>query len=183
MPDFVNYNKRDVSLPPGCKDLIAVLAATEKTKLLEQWNRANPQVHSSMGPITDIIKHVHTLYASPASCFNLWIMSIKPQIVVTVWKDFLSLVSASVEVKENSDEEHAVVLFYVKRGLRQSTEFPSWFTPNPNNPSCSFCYLSPLPSNFTEVALLIQDLLRDVGLTEEMELFYQYEEKSGIFHT
>ena len=25
VPDFVNYNKRDVSLPPGCKDLIDLL--------------------------------------------------------------------------------------------------------------------------------------------------------------
>jgi hypothetical protein len=68
MADFVNYNKRSVTLPPGCKNLIDVLRSRpdkQFQKFAERLKRARvTHDESVMGKVSDVPKYVGMVFAS-----------------------------------------------------------------------------------------------------------------------
>ena len=68
MSEFVNYHKRDVQLPHGCKDLLDVL------NLQSPATPPHPGRHCS-GKLHDLADHVTRLISSPRPSNGLLIMS------------------------------------------------------------------------------------------------------------
>lgn len=66
--DFVNYHKRDVQLPPGCKDLVDVLSLQPRPRLPEPS-------HVFRGKLRDLARHVTRLMSSLNSFNSLLIVT------------------------------------------------------------------------------------------------------------
>ncbi|MGH7969602.1 MAG: hypothetical protein ACREIC_12830 [Limisphaerales bacterium] len=72
MSEFVNYNKRDVSLPLGCKDLIDVLKsplsfdAPGFDAVIAQSKQGVACSIIALGTLTDISRHVKNVRSSRA---------------------------------------------------------------------------------------------------------------------
>ena len=161
MSDFVDYNKRDAELPPGCNDLIDLLTHAGEADV----NLSDQQYKGAVGRISDIPTYVRALFASPASSFDLWITG--QWIIVTVWKTFQSLISATVEIQYRPDQEGAVLNFMSSRGLEIPADSAPWNL---------LYHLSPLPPDPIELAQLVSDLFRHTGVTEETAMSYCYRE-------
>jgi hypothetical protein len=195
MSDFVDYGKRDASLPAGCKDLIDVLkgrgtpeaARSGVTIFFSQFSQVSspgyePQrADRAVGTISDIAGYVKMLHRSRALNCDLWIVSLDPRIpiTVTVWKMFHHLISACIEVRRDVPRMQAVLDFLLSHGLEIPKDLPSQVTFGPEVTLSSPCHISPLPRFPKRIAKLICDILRHVGVTDETKIGFIYQEVAG----
>ena len=182
MSDLVNYNKRSIALPAGCKDLIDVLRrrGREKTDLLlERCNRAKvTRDESETGPLSDLAKHVRTVLGSSALFSTLCIRSPDDRLTANVGKMLGIKIRASVTFRKGSDQERAVREFLSSRGLEPADDSETPKTFLPDMPIEIICELSPLSSDPAEVARLMVELFRHVGLNEDAPMHYHLDEAS-----
>jgi len=173
MADFVNYNKREVTLPAGCKDLIDVLRPRE-------GKPAGRRAESGIGPLSEIAEHVQGVFDSRGRISALQITSPDGRIAANVRKKLGKHITALVTFQRGSEQEKAVRDFLASRGMQppRDSEAPKLFF-FPDLPVQMFCEISPLSPDPLEVSRLILDLFRRVGLKDDALMDYHYFEVSG----
>jgi hypothetical protein len=188
MSKFVNYKKRSVALPPGCKDLIDVLQSHKNSKLLTGIDTSavppDQQIavtrdESAAGRLADIEKYLSMVFDSRAWAFMLTISLSGEQFTLEVDRapDVASVVMASVVVQSNSDQEKAVRSFFARRGLHLPDDWgvPPQFVPDV--PWQITYEIAPCPSHAAQLSKLLVDLSREaLGLNDESQLCFQLHE-------
>src|SRR5712691_4276749 len=105
MSDFVNYNKRSITLPPGCKDLIDVLRGERRNlEWLEKHlgidlNRAITRGGTVKGTFLDIEKKVHQAVTASTLIFILKIIPADQRFTFTLQRLYQRPFQAIVELE------------------------------------------------------------------------------------
>jgi hypothetical protein len=153
MSEFVNYNKRNVDLPLGCKDFV---------DLLRQQGFSEPShPHCSgsvLGKVADIEMHVKLAYDSFPFSYLLVILPKGEGFAIGFWRTSPRF-SASVFVHDNPLHDHLTRDFFNAHHLslidNKRPELP-WGL------NRSSYEIRPLPLYIPEVSQLFGDLLRFV---------------------
>jgi hypothetical protein len=114
MSDFVNYNKRSIDLPPGCKDLIDVL----RPKMSKAAAIPAPGATMSddeTGTILSISEYIETFLKNPQTLLMIYKPDEKVSFGITRWAD--DPISACVEFAENPLRDEHVREFFARHGL------------------------------------------------------------------
>jgi hypothetical protein len=189
MSKFVNYKKRSVLLPAGCKNLFDVLHPHGPPKHVGKIHtdcvspNQPPTVtrgESFIGVLSDIDKYVAMAFDSRARSFILMVTPPDEQFTVDVGRmeamEGLSM-RASVFVQTGTEQEKVVRSFFVQRGLHvgKDSGMPPMFVPGV--PVQTTYDISPLPSKALLLSQLLADLLRGAfGLSDDSQLCFRYYE-------
>ncbi len=155
MNQFINYKKRSVELPAGCKDLIDVLHLAKR--------EASSTFTSQSGRLADVAKHLSALLKPGAKSRN----------VAITWRqmNYLHLMNeeggltALAIVHEDTAREPAV------RGVFEAAGIAPILDEAVAGASFVRVLAYPLPSRAPAVEQLISDLLRrGYGLAEDVRL-------------
>jgi hypothetical protein len=188
MSKFVNYKKRSVTLPTGCKNLIDVLQPHGLPKLVSKTHTGGPAIPSDARPtvtrgesffgvLSEINKYVTMVFDSRARSFILMVTPSDEQFTVDVDRMQDGTMAASVVVQTGTEQERAVRSFFTHRGLPvpEDSEMPPMFVPGV--PVQITYYISPVPSEASVLSQFVLDLLRvALGLTDESQLCFRYYE-------
>lgn len=178
MSEFVNYNKRSIQLPPGCKDLTDLFKPVWLRKLSEgvvppdmPVVLRNDSVKETLG---NIEKHVAVVFDSRADGCHLTISSLDEKLAVSVYRMTDSITSHITFIHDETREK-AMRIFFDCHGLEvpRATEMPKEFNPAfyPNIPVWSLFELSPMPSGALAFSRIASDLFRDFcGMNDQSEL-------------
>ena len=183
MSKFVNFKKREIALPPGCKDLIDVLKPGRRVSSKYHVNIAgqHPAVSragQTVGGLSEIRKYVAMVLESRAVAFTLQITSPNRQLIVSLFHENAMKVrtlGASLLVQKDADSEKAVRGFLSRHHLRspEDTGIPEQMFPD--EPWQLIYEISAFPSDAAQLARILIDLYREVGgLTDESELNFHY---------
>ena len=179
MSEFVNYNKRDVSLPPGCKDLMDVLRRREIPGLAEMTayvERAVKRGGMEVGNIERTPKHIAKFFATHAFLVTLRIALLGEQLSV----EFVRVKgepSGSVVFPVESGYDDSVRRFFANNHLNVTT--PSGVSKffYPELPVLSNYDISPFPKEPSQAAELTIGLFRDVcGVKDDDRVDYRWGE-------
>ena len=186
MSKFINFNKRSVTLPPGCKNLIDILQPPVPSKLVSNIHPGTISPHerpivtrgeSFTGRVSDIGKYVAMVFESRATSFIL--MMTPPDEAFTIHVDRMEdrAIRASVVVQSATDQERAVRYFFAHRGLNlpEDSGMPPQLVPD--LPVQVTCNISPIPSEAPLLSILVADLFRHtLGLSDDSQLCFRYYE-------
>lgn len=161
MKSFVNYQKRSVQLPKGCKDLIEVLQPQKQT------TKEPPKSIWEMMPISDrvqerglahIQRYVSRLWESTAVTRVLVIAPLGGQAgLVLMHQEGLLNVTVYVDCKTSFAEESAVRAFLAERRIHPTLDYLS----DGGEAAQSIRVLRyPLPSDQADAASLTAELGR-----------------------
>ena len=74
MNEFVNFKKRGITLPPGCKDLIDLLQRSSSRPVIEGASRLTATRNETVtGKLPDVGKYVRIAFESGGAIFTLGI--------------------------------------------------------------------------------------------------------------
>jgi hypothetical protein len=184
MSQFVNYNKRAITLPPGCKDLADVLKPAHLRGNVHGTTPGAFQVpevhrdHFSTDGLAQIGRYVSMLFDS-SSNFTLTIDLHDDRFPVALGRDPESVVLGSpagtallMLCTNDPERERGIRTFFSQRSIQPLSDFAEGFPRSVGERSLIY----PLPSNASESAALLSELLRDVyGLSDTAGLdFYYY---------
>jgi hypothetical protein len=159
MSEFVNYHKRGIELPPGCKDLIDVLAVTRGSQ--------------SLGRLSDVPRHVSMLVNSSSEQFTLMIGTTDERLSIVLDRSKSKEVSALVLVGSGAEHEKGIREFFQHHGPKP---FKDYLLPGEDGAEVRGL-LYPLPAGASHVSQIIADLLCSVyGFTQESEIKFRYYE-------
>jgi hypothetical protein len=177
MPEFVNYNKRSIQLPPGCKDLTDLF----KPAWLRNLPKAvaprevpdvlrNESVTETLG---NIGKHVAIVFDSRADLCRLTISSLDEKLAVSVCR-MTDSITSNVTFIHDATREKAMRAFFDRHGLEapRAKEMPKGFKfLFPGLPVCSLFELSPMSCGAPAFSKIASDLFRDFfGMNDQSEL-------------
>jgi hypothetical protein len=186
MSKFVNYKKRSVMLPAGCKNLFDVLHPHGLPKHVGKVHTGaispnEPATvtrgESFLGVLSDIDKYVAMVFESRARSFILMVTPPDEQFTVDVHRMEGLRMRASVVVQTGTEQERAVRSFFAQRGLQipEDSGMPQMFVPGV--PVQTLCDISPLPSKALLLSQLLADLLRGTfGLSDDSQLCFRHYE-------
>lgn len=182
MSKFVDYKKRSIALPAGCKDLSDLL----KAHVLPSAGNATPTIYrppvferkeSMAGKISDIEKYIGMVFAMPTGTVTFVVNPSDGGFSINVFRMDARGIDAHVRVRGGTDQEKAVRLFFVQRGLEVPRESGM---PEPFHPGIPWetCFdISPLPTEAALLSKFVTDLLREVfRLNDSSELQLHYVE-------
>jgi hypothetical protein len=183
MSDFVNYNKRSITLPPGCKDLIDVLGR-EGCDL--EWLEKQLGLDLS-GAITrggvvegtslDIEKKIRQAVAASALIFILKIAPADQGFTFTLQRLYQRPLQATIELETRTPQEAALQRSLAEHNLRTPDDSIESGVLFPDLPWRLRCPIEPLPSAPLELSRLISEVLRDTGgLTAQSGLAFHHHE-------
>lgn len=174
MSQFVNYRKRGLTLPPGCKDLSDVLERQGPQPLLD-LSRLRSSGGSVSGRLFEIGKYVQWAFRSRALWFTLVVSPPDKRLTFHIARMRRKAVQAYVLMEKAAPREAAAGGFFARHGL-QSTQL------SPIMPEQQFLVRSfPMPSDRLILTKLAKDLFREVyRLTDESKLFYTHRK---VLHT
>ena len=188
MSKFVNYKKRSVTLPSGCKNLIELLQPHGLPKLVNKTHTGpippdeRPTVtrgKSFTGGLSDINKYVTMVFESRARSFILMVTPPDEQFTVDVDRMEDGMMGAYVLVQSGTDQETAVRAFFAQHGLQIPEDSGTPPMSVPGVPVQTTCDISPMPSEAPLLSQLVSDLLRVVlGLSDDSQLCFRYYEIS-----
>jgi hypothetical protein len=166
MNEFVNYKKRNVNLPWGCKDLLDVLQSQQ----LKAGVSGLTTVHekSFAAARSEIGKYVEMMLKSRAILFMLEMDAPDNGLKLGLSRMEGGIMFASVEFREGSGQEATIRSFLAREGLKVPCDagMPAHFLPD--SPVWLSHRISPLPTDGRGLADLLTRLFRDVcGLKEE----------------
>ncbi len=173
MSDFINYNKRSVTLPFGCKDLAELLARKSQPG---DTNRKCEKL-SAVG------EYISRAWESSAEGVVLCIAPgrrVDPgqdaELCFTLRRLPGTGLTANVQVRMGSENETALRLFLERHSYSQpDTSSPVHF--NPNLPIEVIWNISPFPSQAKELTALATTVFRQVcRLTDDSEVTICYQE-------
>jgi hypothetical protein len=150
MSDFVNYNKRDVSLPPGCKDLADVFT--------NDLSGANDCGQTQVGTVMDIFNRLHHLkgdvvylhLVSPVGRFAVTICLVRGNA-----RKLSDGAIFTVHLPHNESGEDRLRKYLAKRGLKLDDN------PLPHTSGFRNWQLRPVPENALGLVLFAAELFRD----------------------
>ena len=168
MAKFVNYKKRSVTLPPGCKNL---------GDLLQPHGKPNqrPSIHvgsipsespptvtrseSFEGSLLDVEKYVTITFESQADSVFLIVKSANGQSTVHISRNESGNMSARVDVPGGTAQELALRSFLADHKMRvlPDSGMPAHF--DPNLPWKAMFEIAPLPTEAALLSRLVEDLL------------------------
>jgi hypothetical protein len=177
MNEFVNFKKRGVTLPPGCKDLVDLLQRSSKP-VIEGASRLTATCNATAtGRLPDVGKYIRIAFESRGAIFTLGITRPGGRVEFVLQRIKSDEPWASIAFPSEPEEERVVREFFTRRGLQVpegSDTAPGFLTDLP----IKLVYrISPLPSDVAGVSALVADLLRECGrLTDDMPLSFHIEE-------
>jgi hypothetical protein len=181
MSKFVNYKKRSVKLPPGCKDLIDLLQPHRPSPAhgIIPANEKPSVTRGESGTVklADIEKFVAMPFQSRAQTSLLMLSLPDERFTFDVAHMKGEFMFASAKFEEDAERERLMREFFVAHGLEQPREdwTPAQFIPDV---PVQFIYrISPLPSDAAAASQLAADLFRHVcGLSDDSQLTFLYYE-------
>jgi len=183
MSQFIDYKKRSVTLPPGCKDLIDVLRLAEKPQLhgsISAGDRPGGMRGGSVkGKLSEIGWYVARVFESKAAIIFLMMTAPDERFTIELVRGRGALRAFSVKFVYDLDRETAVRAFFERRCLRlpKKTAIPGHFSPH--LPVQFMFAVSPLPSEPAAISALATELLRDVcRLDDKAEIVFRYYEST-----
>jgi hypothetical protein len=183
MARFINYQKRGVELPPGCKDLIDVLKRKPKAEgpgaFGGQWEPMPRADLFPSGGIAQIERYVIRILLSVARFTALIVSSLDEQVVLGLYRhpDENAFDVMLFVLRKDEELEQSIRKFFGRRGIEHTLDYLCSGGLDSN-------YLRglkyPLPSDAKEVAALLADLLTEVHrLDAEAGLAFAYHETAG----
>jgi len=162
---LVDFKKRGIELPEGCKDLIDVL---ELATAAAQSQQAPRQARSQ--GLADIEDYLFRLLASAARFRSVWIDG-DPAAVILMFCDTQGF---RTMVLVDSGREQAVRSVFADSGIS-----PTKDDALPANGPCSRALVYPLPRAASRAAKIVRDLLTiGLSLSEDVVLEFRYREKN-----
>jgi hypothetical protein len=181
MSQFVNYKKRSVTLPPGCKNLIDLLRPRGLSKL---HGTISPEERPTVtrgetvaGKLSEIQKYVGMMFESHAQAFTVMVSLSDERLTVDFARMTGEMMLASVVFEEDAERERLMRDFFARHGLQAPRDRgrPEQF--HPDLPVQLIYRISPLPSDARLLSMLTTDLFHDVcGLSDDSELMFRYYE-------
>jgi hypothetical protein len=173
MNEFVDYKKRDINLPGGCKDLLDVLQPQQVKAAVPDLTTVREG--SCAAALSDTGKYVWLVFGSRVLLFMLEMDAPDHGLKLSLSRMEGGIMFASVEFRENSGREAAIRSFLAREGLKVPCVVGTAADFIPDSP-VSY-RISPLPTDGRGLAVLLTSLFRDVGgLKEDAELrFHWYE--------
>ena len=176
MADFVNYNKRDASLPAGCKDLLDVLyqksqsaeclGAEDKMRHIVRKGTLAMVESNVSRALQSRSPHLLLSISPPAKCLQ-FVLQRQPVVGML----------ARVQVTMGSSTEIDLRRFLEVRGFRTPDQsVPKFFSPNlPVEMNCDISSAVGDPGGIVKLAT---DLFREVcRLSDKEELTFLYCER------
>jgi hypothetical protein len=163
MSEFINFNKRGVTLPPGCKDLIDLLRPKVKPSIERAQSLTLTRNETITGALQDVGKYTHMAFESRGAIFTLVITPTEGRLEVHIDRMKGKEPWVSLTFPKDPEEERAVREFFTRKGLQLPEDSgmpPSFF---PNLPVQLIYDISPLPRDAAGVSALVADLLRHCG--------------------
>jgi hypothetical protein len=153
MDEFVNYKKRDINLPYGCKDLHDVLRFMPARTIVRRGE-------SVTGALSEIGKFVAMVLESRAKTIMLWVRSPEDELSVFIGHLRGNPVRTTVNFQEDSALEAKLLDFIARRGLKglERSDIPPYLC----LPEYLVLEVSPLPSDGPSISELITDLFEHV---------------------
>jgi hypothetical protein len=177
MSQFVDYNKRNLTLPPGCKDLIDVLRSPSSSDV-QGLTVSDGGVLA--GRLTEIEKYVAMVFVSRARVFSLTIKPPGEPLAVDFVRTDDGRIWGCVVVKKGSGREIAMQSFIKRRGLPTPEDAGTIGQFQAGLLVVLVDRISPLPAEVADLARLVSDLFRNVcGLADDSKLSFQHYEITG----
>src|SRR5258705_13932077 len=155
MKGFVNFGKRSVQLPAGCKDLIDLIEPSKRRPV------STLTTHAAQG-LKDIGKHLSGLLGPGTKCKNLAITWHENNYLQLINEE--GVLSALVVVHENTGREQAIRAFFAAASLAP-------FLDEAVGHSFVRVLRYPLPEGTSKIEQLVFSLLRaGYGLAESVRL-------------
>jgi len=183
MSKFVNYNKRSVTLPPGCKNLIDLLQPHGQSTAdsISPSGELPAVTRGESGSIrlAEIEKLVAMPFQSHAQGFIVMLSLVDGRFTFDFTQMQGELMSAFVIFEEDADRERLMQEFFIAHGLQLPRH--DW-TPTatqfiPGMPVQSIYHISPLPSDAATASKLTAELFRQVcGLNDDSMLTFRHYE-------
>lgn len=179
MNKFVNFKKRGVTLPPGCKDLVDLLRTTTKHETQDARPLTTTRDETLTGVLPDIGKYIRMTFESRGAVFTVVITAPGEPLEVNVVRTQGEEPLVVVTFPSDPEKEHAVRDFFKSRGLDVPEDSPTPTSFFPNLPMQFFSSISPLPTDEARVSALIADLFRQCGrLPDDAKLSFHIVEAS-----
>ena len=171
MSDFVNFNKRSVTLPSGCKDLIDLLKGPAATTAGFNSKHAGDSALAGMltitlgksfqGGVADIGKHLGAVFASAQLCSTLIVAPPNAEFSFQVLRMRDQFTRAEFIVTESEQEQNLRDVF-IGRGLDvpEACGTPMGFDPDLPIQTCF--QISPRPAEPELLSKLVMDLFTDL---------------------
>jgi hypothetical protein len=180
MNEFVNFKKRGVTLPPGCKDLIDLLRPAAKATIASEYRVTTRRKEKVTGMLSDLGKYIRMAFESEGVMFVLGITSPDKRLEVAVLRRKAEEPWVAVTFPSDPEQERVLREFCTRKGLEIPKDIgtrPSGFSPN--LPIQVFYRISPLPAEAAGVSALIEDFFRECGrLSNDAPLEFHIEEAS-----
>jgi len=181
MSEFVNYNKRSIQLPPGCKDLTDLFKPAWLRKLPK--GDAPPEMpvvlrdDSVTETLGNIEKYVAIVFESRADGCHLTISSPgeTDETLALCISNMTDSIMSNVTFIHDETREEAMRAFFDSHGLKapRANEMPKGFNFAfyPNLPVWTIFEFSPLSSGALAFSKIARDLFRDFcGMNDQSEL-------------
>lgn len=178
MGKFVNYKKRGVELPPGCKNLVDVLDKGPKRKALSavgtQWiPLPKPERFATRG-LDHLLRFMARVLESRAKFTSLHIALPGSEAGISVFRHSepgtLDLV---LFIQRNTEEERAIRVFFAGHNIKPTVDY----LPLPVSPTSVRGLQYPLPQEALAAGNLIRGFLQTVhGLTEEAGIDFTFDD-------
>lgn len=173
MSPFVNYRKRSVNLPPGCKDLIDVLQPGRTTS--RQLNTPEQPVVTHGRHVTDSLSEIHHYVAlvvgATSDFFTLMISTVDEGLTLLVYRQAGARLRVLMLISDGLEQEQRIREFFRCSRLTPLQEY-SFAGFSPGEAARSVVY--PLPSPAPEASRLTMELLRTAcGLTDQSLLRFR----------
>jgi len=179
MTQFVNYKKRAFTLPPGCKDLIEVLAPSRRRTKANVATCGFPSLEIreerfATAGLAQIGRYVLMLLEWRGELFTLSVTAQTFEFPVTLYRSKSAQTVAVVLVTKGAHQEQAIRAFFERQGIEALGDCaPSDFATADAARGLAY----PLPSDAGRAISLTTELLRSVyGLSDEAGLDFRYYE-------
>jgi len=182
MSKFVNYKKRSVTLPPGCKDLVDVLHGPRLFGSLTS-EKAQPTItrhQAGTVRLGQIPGRVATLFRSPADSALLMLSLPNYRLTIHFGRMTGEPPLGSVTFNEDAEIERLMRELFVARDLKLPRQ--DWTPANfvAGLPVQLIFSISPFPITATDTSNLILEILRCVfSVTDDSSLTFQYIEMAN----
>ena len=125
MSDFVNYNKRSINLPPGCKDLIDIV---RPMKARSKHSRDVAMFSGETGTLSAVSRHTKKFLKGGQ---GLLIHTTDEKLGFALTRLMRGTITASVDFPEDAAREAQVKAMFTRYGLDvpRATEMPAQFVP------------------------------------------------------
>ena len=170
MSEFVNYNKRSISLPKGCKDLADVL----QSKAGESPSPKAGNHEESLGKLAEIDEWARRAFESPAKLLQLHMWTGEQEATLLLHRSG-DKTGASLTVRGGSSSDGKIKAVFERRGLEAPKGYPLPVTLFPE--SSKVYDLTSFSVDAPSFSSLARDLLRSVcGLEDDSPIWFRYME-------